>query len=182
MPEPSFDSFRQVRRGASAALALLLSGCDAGEWPLAGAFHGRSEVVASGGTFHCTPERLWDGDGPIWCAEGPRVRLAGIAAAEIDSTCRTGRPCPTTDPIRARNFLGRILSYPDGPRPVLLRSGQLGISGPRLSCVSLGRDDGQQTASRCVSPVVGDLSCAMLASQLVAASNPRQEGRDCSPP
>lgn len=41
-------------------------------------------VVPTGHQFNCTPTRVWDGGGPIWCAEGPRVRLAGIAAREID--------------------------------------------------------------------------------------------------
>ena len=34
-------------------------------------------VIPTGEEFTCTPTRVWDGDGPIWCAEGPRVRLAG---------------------------------------------------------------------------------------------------------
>ncbi len=41
-------------------------------------------IVARGDGFACTPVRVWDGDGPIWCSEGPRVRLAGIAAREMD--------------------------------------------------------------------------------------------------
>ena len=34
-------------------------------------------VVPAGEEFTCTPTRVWDGDGPVWCAEGPRIRLAG---------------------------------------------------------------------------------------------------------
>ena len=37
-------------------------------------------VIPSGQTFECTLTHVWDGDGPIWCEEGPRLRLAGIAA------------------------------------------------------------------------------------------------------
>jgi endonuclease YncB( thermonuclease family) len=37
-------------------------------------------ALLAGAAFTCTPVRVWDGDGPIWCAEGPKVRLAGIAA------------------------------------------------------------------------------------------------------
>src|SRR5687767_12542809 len=51
-------------------------------------------IVASGQSFACTPTAVWDGDGPIWCAEGPKIRLAGIAAREIDGTCKKGHPCP----------------------------------------------------------------------------------------
>jgi endonuclease YncB( thermonuclease family) len=43
-------------------------------------------TLLSGQHFTCTPTRVWDGHGPIWCAEGPRIRLAGIAASEIDET------------------------------------------------------------------------------------------------
>lgn len=31
-------------------------------------------VVPSGVPFTCTPVRVWDGDGPVWCKEGPRGR------------------------------------------------------------------------------------------------------------
>lgn len=37
-------------------------------------------VVPADEEFTCTPTRVWDGDGPVWCEEGPRIRLAGIAA------------------------------------------------------------------------------------------------------
>lgn len=29
-----------------------------------------AQVIAAGVTFSCTPQAVWDGDGPIWCAEG----------------------------------------------------------------------------------------------------------------
>jgi hypothetical protein len=28
-------------------------------------------VVPTGEEFTCTPKRVWDGDGPVWCKEGP---------------------------------------------------------------------------------------------------------------
>ena len=30
-------------------------------------------VVPAGEEFTCTPTRVWDGDGPVWCKEGPRI-------------------------------------------------------------------------------------------------------------
>ena len=33
-----------------------------------------ASIVASGQTFTCTPTHVWDGDGPVWCAEGPHLR------------------------------------------------------------------------------------------------------------
>jgi endonuclease YncB( thermonuclease family) len=47
-----------------------------------------ASIMPAGQTFECTPIRVWDGDGPVWCAEGSRIRLSGIAAREIDGTCR----------------------------------------------------------------------------------------------
>jgi endonuclease YncB( thermonuclease family) len=51
-------------------------------------------IVPAGQTFDCAPVRVWDGDGPVWCAEGPRIRLSGIAAREIGGICRSNQPCP----------------------------------------------------------------------------------------
>jgi hypothetical protein len=45
-------------------------------------------LIPAGQAFTCTPTRVWDGDGRIWCAEGPRSRLSGIAARETDGSCR----------------------------------------------------------------------------------------------
>lgn len=67
-------------------------------------------VVPSGQAFICTPVRVWDGDGPVWCREGPRIRLAGIAAREIDGSCRKGHPCPRASGIAARDALVRALA------------------------------------------------------------------------
>ncbi len=27
-----------------------------------------ASIVAAGTDFACTPVRVWDGDGPVWCA------------------------------------------------------------------------------------------------------------------
>jgi endonuclease YncB( thermonuclease family) len=45
-----------------------------------------AKIIAAGATFACTPIAVWDGDGPVWCAEGPRIRLHGIAAREVRHT------------------------------------------------------------------------------------------------
>lgn len=59
-------------------------------------------IVATGQSFNCTPTRVWDGDGPIWCEEGPRIRLSGIAAREMDGSCSKGHPCPSASPEQSR--------------------------------------------------------------------------------
>ena len=67
-----------------------------------------ARVVPSGQTFQCTPVAVWDGDGPVWCAEGPRIRLAGVAAREIDGTCKSNQPCPAVGAFDARDRLVRL--------------------------------------------------------------------------
>lgn len=129
-----------------------------------------SSVVA-GSTFACTPVAVWDGDGPIWCAEGPRIRLAGIAAREIDGTCRPHHPCPAASGRAARDHLVRLLGRPRGT----LATGHVAVRGPILKCRSLGSAKGSRTAALCASPGVGDLSCAMVTSGF-AARWPRYGG------
>ncbi|MFN4040018.1 MAG: thermonuclease family protein, partial [Erythrobacter sp.] len=68
--------------------------------------------IPAGQTFTCTPEAVWDGDGPVWCEEGPRIRLAGIAARELDGTCSPGHPCPDASAETARDALVRLVGKP----------------------------------------------------------------------
>lgn len=120
-------------------------------------------VVPAGGTFTCTPIRVWDGDGPVWCAEGPRIRLSGIAAREVDGTCRSNQPCPAATAEAARDALVRLIGTPLGKS----REGHVLVKGPPLTCRSLGRGTGTRTAAWCTSQRVGDLSCAMVESGTV---------------
>ena len=143
---------------ASIALAgLALAGCDSGQADDEGA---RSNPPA-GSSFSCTPTRVLDGDGPIDCTEGPTVRLAGIAARELDGSCWQGQPCPTVGAEASRDHLARLLSGKPS-RLEALPSGDVAVKGPRLSCLSDRSAGGSRTAAWCVSPAVGDLSCAMV--------------------
>lgn len=132
-------------------------------------------VVPAGTAFTCTPIRVWDGDGPVWCTEGPRVRLSGIAARESDGTCRSNQPCPTATAEQARDTLVRLLGRATG------RSRELHVlvEGPPLSCHSLGKGKGQRTAAWCLSPRVGDVSCAMVASGTVLKWQRYWRGHRC---
>lgn len=121
-------------------------------------------VVANGATFTCTPVAVWDGDGPIWCAEGTRIRLSGIAAREIDSTCRPGHPCPDATGIQARDALVRLLGGARGTR----NTGHVLIRASAMRCVSEGSGKGSRTAALCTVPGTGDLSCAMVRTGTVA--------------
>ena len=68
-----------------------------------------ADIVAAGLLFACTPTLVADGDGPVWCAEGPHVRIAGIAARERDGSCRPGQPCPTASADAAMAALVNLL-------------------------------------------------------------------------
>ena len=114
-------------------------------------------IVPAGQAFDCTPVRVWDGDGPVWCAEGPHVRLAGIAAREIDGSCRDNQPCPEADAIAARGALVGLVGRATGTSP----EGHVLVSGPTMTCLSVGSAGGTRTAAWCTSPRGGDLSCAM---------------------
>lgn len=158
-----------------AALALALAGCDAGAAPGPAAGPERAgntvsmdappetagpTIVAGGESFTCTPTKVWDGDGPIHCAEGPKVRLAGIAAREMDGSCSPGHPCPEASAEAARDTLAGLLGRTTGTGG----NGHVLVEGPALQCMSEGSAKGSRTAAWCVSPVAGDLSCAMVAS------------------
>lgn len=115
-------------------------------------------IVPAGQTFDCTPTRVWDGDGPIWCAEGPRIRLSGIAAREIDGTCRESQPCPGASAEEARDALVRLVGWARGRS----QEGHVLLKGPTMRCHSVGDGTGNRTAAWCISPIGGDLSCAMV--------------------
>jgi endonuclease YncB( thermonuclease family) len=117
-------------------------------------------VVPAGTTFNCTPTAVYDGDGPIWCAEGPHVRLSGIAAREMDGTCRPNQPCPDATAIAARDALVQLLGGARGRLP----TGHVLVRGPTMNCVSRGSAGGTRTAALCTTSGIGDLSCAMVRS------------------
>ncbi|HEY0027876.1 MAG TPA: hypothetical protein VGC35_08405 [Allosphingosinicella sp.] len=142
----------------------------------AGGFVAQAAIVETGESFACTPTKVWDGDGPIHCAEGPRIRLSGIAARETDGTCRPGHPCPAASAEQARDTLAGLLGRTIGTAP----QGHLLIAGPVLTCRSVGSAGGKRTAAWCVSPVAGDLSCAMVASGTAAKWGRYWKGHACA--
>ena len=105
----------------------------------------------------CTAISVWDGDGPIQCREGWKVRLNGIAAREIDGSCRRGHPCPTPTGIAARDALVRLLGGPIGRRS----DGHILIRPIVLRCTTTGTSYDRITAW-CSTPAGRDLSCAMI--------------------
>lgn len=118
------------------------------------------EIVAAGSAFVCTPTAVWDGDGPIWCAEGPRIRLSGIAAREIDGSCQPGHPCPSASGVEARDQLVRLLGGSRGR----LATGHVRVVAAPMNCRSDGSAKGSRTAAWCRTSSGVDLNCAMVAS------------------
>lgn len=120
-------------------------------------------IIPAGQPFTCTPTAVWDGDGPIWCAEGPRVRIAGIAAREHDGTCRSNQPCPAASAEASRDALVRLLGTPIGRRP----EGHITLRAAPLRCVSVGGAGGTRTAAWCTLRNGHDLGCAMVQTRTV---------------
>jgi len=118
------------------------------------------EIVGAGKSFKCTPVAVWDGDGPIWCAEGPRIRISGVAAREMDGTCRANQPCPAVGALEARDRLVKLFGGATGK----LKTGHITVKGLAMTCISEGGAGGIRTAAWCKSPVFGDLSCAVVVS------------------
>lgn len=125
--------------------------------------------------FTCTPTRVWDGDGPIWCAEGPRVRLASISAREINGSCRRGHPCPKASGTAARDYPVRLLGGGRGRS----REGHTLVAGPQLRCFASGSTY-DRTAALCGGPLTGELNCEMVRSGLALAWPGRGRPRICA--
>jgi endonuclease YncB( thermonuclease family) len=106
-------------------------------------------TIPAGTPFSCTPTGVYDGDGPIYCAEGVTVRLAGIAAREMNGRCRSNQPCPAASATAARDHLRALVEQ-----------------SPRLACISAGDGRYGRTAAWCGSQSAGDLSCRMVESGL----------------
>jgi endonuclease YncB( thermonuclease family) len=103
----------------------------------------QQQSPVGGGDFTCTVTGVHDGDGPIYCAEGPKIRLNAIAARELDETCRSGHPCPSTSGAAARAELTRL------------------ASGKVLRCEATGTSYSRVTAW-CWTPEGTELNCAMV--------------------
>lgn len=131
--------------------------------------------VPVGESFTCTPTAVWDGDGPVWCQEGPKIRLAGIAAREIDGSCSVRHPCPDANAFEARDTLVKLVGKPTGIGP----HGHVLVIGPPMQCTSEGPAGGSRTAAWCVSPKSGDLSCQMVALGMAARWDRYWKGHVC---
>lgn len=106
--------------------------------------------LAAGKQFPCTVQSVYDGDGPINCAERDtqgnqvRVRIRGIEARDADNSCRHPNLCPEASGAEARAVMERL-------------------AVGRLDCTSFGPSYNRVDAF-CRNPGGQDLSCEMLKS------------------
>lgn len=107
----------------------------------------------------CTAVAVYDGDGPVWCEEGWKLRISGIAAREMDETCKPNHPCPAASGAAARDALVELLGGGTGR----LGTGHVTIRPITLNCDINGRSHDRLTAW-CTLPDGRDLSCAMVAT------------------
>ena len=94
--------------------------------------------------FICTVAAVTDAD-TIRCADGTRVRIAGINAREKDGSCRPGAPCPAMRHAQAQPIVERLTLH------------------KRLSCQPVDRSF-KRIVATCRLPSGADLSCAIIAS------------------
>lgn len=100
--------------------------------------------------FSCTVTRVHDGDGPLWCANGVKIRVAGIQAPDFEDTapCRKRRAnstCSNVDAERSRVVVERLIFH------------------QTMVCQPMGKSYSRVVA-RCTLQDGRSLSCAILAA------------------
>lgn len=113
-------------------------------------------ILLAAALFLCPVASIHDGDS-LTCADGTRVRLAGIAARETSGRCLRGHPCPAASAEEATAELSRL------------------VQGRTLRCEAAGRTYGR-VAAWCSVDGHG-VSCLMLASGTVAYWEAYDRGR-----
>jgi endonuclease YncB( thermonuclease family) len=109
-PEPADRRFLLAVIGGSAAMFVfvLLLPEGTGRQALAAVTRPPVRDLPDGGRFDCHVLHVHDGDGPLHCRFGPKVRLTAIAAREADGSCRPGHPCPAASAEASTAALRRL--------------------------------------------------------------------------
>lgn len=102
-------------------------------------------------TFTCIVTRVHDGDGPLWCRSGQKIRVAGIQAPDFTSA----EPCRHPD-ARRTNYTCDDHAAAHAQQIV----SDL-VLGKRLTCLPMGRSY-QRVVARCTLPDGRSLSCAAI--------------------
>ena len=150
MAQGAAEGLRKVSGGAIAIALIILAAIAFILFSALGQASSAAVDTASGNQFPCTVQSVYDGDGPINCAETDaagkqvRVRLRGIEAREADNSCRYENLCPEASGAEAKAQLARL-------------------AVGRLDCTSFGPSYNNVDAS-CRNPSGQDISCEMLRS------------------
>jgi len=105
----------------------------------------RPYIPPPGTRFSCSVEGVYDGDGPIYCADGLKIRLTAIAAREVDGSCSSGHPCPDASAEAATEALLSL------------------VGGQILTCEATGETYGR-VAAWCWLPDGREVNCEMVRS------------------
>ena len=105
-------------------------------------------------SFVCQVAKVYDGDGPLWCKNGIKVRVAGVQAPDFERAepCRrraAGYVCDDRKAAASQRIAARI------------------VLGKALSCQPVGRSY-QRVVARCTLPDGRSLSCALIAAGAAA--------------
>ena len=103
--------------------------------------------------FVCEVVRVHDGDGPLWCANGTKVRIAGVQAPDFESAEPCRRP--------AARRTAYVCDDRTAARSQAIVSGL--VLNRRLNCQPLGRSY-RRVVARCTLPDGRSLSCAVIAA------------------
>jgi endonuclease YncB( thermonuclease family) len=107
-------------------------------------------MIITAASFLCLVTRVHDGDGPLWCANGMKVRVAGIQAPDFANAapCRRDRAayvCSNVKAARSQRVVERL---------TLNRT---------MTCKSVGKSF-KRVVARCTLPDGRSLSCATIAA------------------
>jgi endonuclease YncB( thermonuclease family) len=114
-------------------------------------------IAASPPPLVCQVVRVHDGDGPLSCRSGVKIRVAGVQAPDFESAAPCRRPasrrrsyvCDNRAAERSRLIMERL------------------TLGKRLTCQPVGTSY-KRVAARCTLPDGRSLSCAAVAAGAAA--------------
>lgn len=103
--------------------------------------------------FVCDVIKVHDGDGPIWCRNGIKVRVAGVQAPDFESASPCRRP-------KAQRL---HYTCDDRAARVSQRIGERLTLHKRMTCQPVDRSH-QRVVARCTLPDGRSLTCATIAA------------------
>lgn len=109
--------------------------------------------VAAADPFDCTVTRVHDGDGPLWCSNGIKVRVAGIQAPDFESA----EPCHRQGASRA-NY-----TCDDAAADRSQRTVERLVLHQTMRCQPVGMSY-KRVVARCTLADGRSLSCAVIAA------------------